>query len=747
MYIEPLVVIATIVGLTSPSDLPAEQDSEATVHFPLGSVRIGSDVSAKLKARVKVWLQDERDLLVLGHADRTGAKALNQNLSRRRAEAVAEVLVQAGFPRERLQVVGAGYSSPRDSGSGPEADAANRRVEVWRVVPESVGWVSWRHRQLEASTPKRPWFEAFVNLSVAVRHRLRTIGQSAGEVTFRQGYILHLGPHGSLIIYTPRSSRQRQEIPVADVKLEQGSLLARLPEDAERPLSLATDASSVTGRSRRLRVEYDRLKTTSLISVYDGRVRVAAQGASVAVREGYGTRVQKGKRPERPTRLPQPPVWQGKEALQPVLSLGATTLKWRTKYPRTRVEITTVADPRFQRVQTATVTADSSLVLDDLRGAETYFVRLQAIDKKGLIGVAGPVRTIHRLDLPDRLPQPAEVAPSLAGYEIAFRPVDGTKTTTVATLSYPGEDQRFTVQVNNLDGTLSAEKLWTVEVEPLRLVESSSTCDAVFLETLDSKGQLSHEFEPQVAIVEEKAEPCGGMVDDSDNLRLCSSIASRGDASVALLEKLSTGRFRLSRSPQTYKAVVFDVVNSRHLGRTLVVEPISCAPPEAPSFPRWRIVTGMGTGILARDAQRFAGVADVHFGLQTELSEESAIRSLLEMSFARAIADPSSDNDVSFVPIVFSLQWVGLGADWRPWVSLGGGARFVSRSEFEQTRRLYWRAIGRFSMGLSREIMPGGEGYIGLRLDISPWRGSLGSGWDGLVMPTLNLGIRGLFGD
>lgn len=69
---------------------------------------------------------DGRRLRIEGHTDASGSAALNRDLSRRRAQAVADFLIGSGVARNRLDVVGYGSSRPLPgkAASAPE----NRRV-------------------------------------------------------------------------------------------------------------------------------------------------------------------------------------------------------------------------------------------------------------------------------------------------------------------------------------------------------------------------------------------------------------------------------------------------------------------------------------------------------------------------------------------------------------------------------------------------------------------------------------------
>lgn len=67
---------------------------------------------------------------IVGHTDNTGTAALNQDLSQRRAGAVADVLRQNGVPGSRIVAVGRGEDMPVASNLTPEGRAQNRRVEI-----------------------------------------------------------------------------------------------------------------------------------------------------------------------------------------------------------------------------------------------------------------------------------------------------------------------------------------------------------------------------------------------------------------------------------------------------------------------------------------------------------------------------------------------------------------------------------------------------------------------------------------
>ena len=67
---------------------------------------------------------------IVGHTDSDGDAAYNQQLSERRANSIADVLLDAGIPFSRIQTFGRGESQPVASNLDPAGKARNRRVEI-----------------------------------------------------------------------------------------------------------------------------------------------------------------------------------------------------------------------------------------------------------------------------------------------------------------------------------------------------------------------------------------------------------------------------------------------------------------------------------------------------------------------------------------------------------------------------------------------------------------------------------------
>lgn len=81
---------------------------------------------AKLLAR-----KPDLKLLVVGHTDSRGSFQYNLKLSRRRAHAVVDALVNKyGIDPRRLKPFGVSYAAPRASNANPYGRSRNRRVEL-----------------------------------------------------------------------------------------------------------------------------------------------------------------------------------------------------------------------------------------------------------------------------------------------------------------------------------------------------------------------------------------------------------------------------------------------------------------------------------------------------------------------------------------------------------------------------------------------------------------------------------------
>lgn len=99
--------------------------------FDVDSAAVDPAVQGDLRAVAQNLIEyPESTVGVFGHTDDTGSAAYNQDLSERRAEAVAGVLVRNGVAPARVGATGLGETQPVASNATEEGRQRNRRVEV-----------------------------------------------------------------------------------------------------------------------------------------------------------------------------------------------------------------------------------------------------------------------------------------------------------------------------------------------------------------------------------------------------------------------------------------------------------------------------------------------------------------------------------------------------------------------------------------------------------------------------------------
>ncbi len=120
-------------GMRCQSRIPKSSLDSVLVTFPRGSAALTSEakefldaVGKALQARESLWTS----LRIEGHTDITGSPALNEKLSKERADVVKSYLVK-NYSLKNVETVGRSSEQPKDTAD--PTSAANRRIEF---VPE-----------------------------------------------------------------------------------------------------------------------------------------------------------------------------------------------------------------------------------------------------------------------------------------------------------------------------------------------------------------------------------------------------------------------------------------------------------------------------------------------------------------------------------------------------------------------------------------------------------------------------------
>jgi outer membrane protein OmpA-like peptidoglycan-associated protein len=106
--------------------------TSASVAFKFNQFKLSDDAKSDLDKVADGAKPDKRFFIAVeGYTDSTGSKLYNEELSRKRADAVVEYLVaKHDIPIYRIHMVGLGEEKPVDEGHNRAARAKNRRVEV-----------------------------------------------------------------------------------------------------------------------------------------------------------------------------------------------------------------------------------------------------------------------------------------------------------------------------------------------------------------------------------------------------------------------------------------------------------------------------------------------------------------------------------------------------------------------------------------------------------------------------------------
>jgi len=110
---------------------PNKKPEPPTVYFNTASSAISPEDRAILDAFVNDLLNDpDHKLRITGHTDNIGSSESNMILSKKRAEAVFNYLLQKGVPAEQLELKYTGEENPVYDNTTPEGRQKNRRTEV-----------------------------------------------------------------------------------------------------------------------------------------------------------------------------------------------------------------------------------------------------------------------------------------------------------------------------------------------------------------------------------------------------------------------------------------------------------------------------------------------------------------------------------------------------------------------------------------------------------------------------------------
>lgn len=123
---------AKIESITDANGLSALKVTfDSGILFATNSSTLSTEAKTTLAKFAKSMADfPDTDLTIWGHTDNTGSDAVNERISRERANSVAKYLQTNGMAN-KMNVEGKSYSMPVADNSTPEGRTLNRRVEVY----------------------------------------------------------------------------------------------------------------------------------------------------------------------------------------------------------------------------------------------------------------------------------------------------------------------------------------------------------------------------------------------------------------------------------------------------------------------------------------------------------------------------------------------------------------------------------------------------------------------------------------
>lgn len=106
--------------------------------FDTGKAELKNEAKANLNQMAQIMKKYPENVLTInGYTDNTGSSKVNDELSRKRAEAVRNQLVADGMPASVITTYGMGSASPIASNDSAVGRKQNRRVEIAVTIDES----------------------------------------------------------------------------------------------------------------------------------------------------------------------------------------------------------------------------------------------------------------------------------------------------------------------------------------------------------------------------------------------------------------------------------------------------------------------------------------------------------------------------------------------------------------------------------------------------------------------------------
>jgi outer membrane protein OmpA-like peptidoglycan-associated protein len=109
---------------------PMRPNSYVLYFEPGGDILTAESQAELVKMRQEIVKRVAAEVMVIGHTDRVGSQQLNDELSKKRAEMVRDLLIESGVAAEKLETIGRGERDPLVATEDEVDEPRNRRVEI-----------------------------------------------------------------------------------------------------------------------------------------------------------------------------------------------------------------------------------------------------------------------------------------------------------------------------------------------------------------------------------------------------------------------------------------------------------------------------------------------------------------------------------------------------------------------------------------------------------------------------------------
>ena len=195
------LVLSILGALTAGADSFMNDQTKAddqpihTVYFNFGDDTVSPSEAQRLAQAADVLKNDNAPLLVRGFTDSIGFQAYNDDLARRRSEAVRGALLAQGIPTGRIETAWTGRSDYVGDNRREATRRLNRRVEIrpaahHTTLPSGDGLRVGRYSQL-APVPRPGQANPLQSIvTLTFPGEIRTVGAALNHVLARSGWSL-----------------------------------------------------------------------------------------------------------------------------------------------------------------------------------------------------------------------------------------------------------------------------------------------------------------------------------------------------------------------------------------------------------------------------------------------------------------------------------------------------------------------------------------------------------------------------